>query len=94
MIWKAQYIGGMTMPFDKTKYDIEYARAHIKCKRIPFNDQKQEDAELLEWLGQQGNVTQYVKRLIREDMESKQIVFPEESLSKWLSELKDEPQDD
>lgn len=82
------------MPFNKTQYDIEYARAHIKRKFIPFNDANPEDAELLAWLGQQGNVTQYVKRLIREDMESNQIVFPEESLSKWLSELKDEPQDD
>ena len=63
------------MPFDKTKYDIEYARAHIKCKRIPFNDQKQEDAELLEWLGQQGNVTQYVKELIRADMEAKRAAI-------------------
>ena len=82
------------MAFDKNKYDQEYNRAHIRRKFIPFNDTNPEDAELLAWLGQQGNVTQYVKRLIREDMESKQIVFPEESLSKWLSELKDEPQDD
>ena len=82
------------MAFDKSRYDKEYNKAHIRRKFIPFNDTNKEDAELLAWLGQQGNVTQYVKRLIREDMESKQIVFPEESLSKWLSELKDEPQDD
>lgn len=82
------------MQFDKGKYDQEYNRKNIKRKFIPFNIQNPDDAELLAWLGQQGNVTQYVKRLIREDMESKQIVFPEESLSKWLSELKDEPQDD
>ena len=82
------------MAFDKKAYDKEYAKAHITRKFIPFNDTVPEDAELLAWLAQQGNVTQYVKGLIREDMESKQIVFPAESLSKWLSELKDEPQDD
>lgn len=94
MNWKANYIGGMTMPFDKNKYDQEYNKAHIRRKFIPFNDTKAEDAELLEWLAQQGNVTQYIKGLIRDDMENKQIVFPAESLSNWLSELKDEPQND
>ena len=82
------------MAFDKNKYDQEYNKAHIRRKFIPFNDTKPEDAELLEWLAQQGNVTQYIKGLIRDDMESKQIVFPAESLSNWLSELKDEPQND
>ena len=82
------------MAFDKNKYDQEYNKAHIRRKFIPFNDTKQEDKELLAWLSEQGNVTQYVKGLIREDMERNQWVFPEESLSKWLSELKDEPQND
>ena len=57
------------MPFDKTKYDIEYARAHIRRKHIPFNDTVPEDQELLSWLATKPNVTQYVKQLIREDME-------------------------
>ena len=82
------------MAFDKGKYDVEYAKAHIKCKRIPFNDMVDDDKELLEWLEQQGNVTQYIKQLIRDDMEHRQFVFPAESLSNWLSELKDEPQDE
>ena len=56
------------MAFDKSKYDKEYAKAHITRKFIPFNDTVPEDAELLAWLVQCGNVTQYVKRLIREDM--------------------------
>lgn len=57
------------MPFDKKAYDMGYARAHITRKFIPFNDTVPEDAELLAWLDTVGNVTQYVKRLIREDME-------------------------
>lgn len=56
------------MAFNKIKYDIEYTKAHIKCKRIPFNDMIDDDKELLEWLENQGNVTQYIKKLIREDM--------------------------
>ena len=58
------------MAFDKTKYDIEYARAHVKRKFIPFNDTNPEDAELLKWLSCKENVTQYVKGLIRADMEA------------------------
>ena len=57
------------MPFNKSKYDQQYNRDHITRKFIPFNDTVPEDAELLEWLAQQGNVTQYVKGLIRGDME-------------------------
>ena len=56
------------MPFDKTQYDIDYARKHIKRKFIPFNDTNPEDAILLEWLASKENVTQYIKQLIREDM--------------------------
>ena len=56
------------MAFDKGKYDVEYAKAHIKCKRIPFNDTVPEDQEILSWLGTKDNVTAYVKQLIREDM--------------------------
>lgn len=56
------------MAFDKAKYDIEYTKAHIKCKRIPFNDIVDDDKELLEWLEGHDNVTQYIKQLIRDDM--------------------------
>ena len=61
---------GDCMAFDKGKYDVEYAKAHIKCKRIPFNDMVDDDKELLEWLEQQGNVTQYIKGLIRADIKN------------------------
>ena len=56
------------MAFDKGKYDAEYNRTQVKCKRIPFNKNNPDDMELLEWLEKHDNVTQYVKQLIREDM--------------------------
>ena len=85
------------MPFDKTKYDIEYARAHIRRKHIPFNDTVPEDKELLAWLDTVGNVTQYVKQLIRADIECSRCehwkectkcIYDGDSLSKRLSEQK------
>lgn len=63
------------MPFDKKAYDMEYARAHITRKFIPFNETNPEDAELLKWLACKGNVTKYVKDLIRADMEAKRAVI-------------------
>ena len=59
------------MAFDKTQYDIDYAKAHVKRKFIPFNDQNPDDSEMLSWLEEQGNVTQYIKQLIRDDMTRK-----------------------
>ena len=59
------------MPFDKKTYDVEYAKAHVKRKFIPFNDQNPDDARLLSWLSNQDNVTQYIKGLIRDDMNRK-----------------------
>lgn len=57
------------MAFDKGKYDAEYNRTQVKCKRIPFNKNNPDDMELLEWLEKHDNVTQYVKELIRGDMQ-------------------------
>ena len=57
------------MPFDKTQYDVQYNRKHVKRKFIPFNDQIPEDVQMLSWLATKGNVTAYVKDLIRADME-------------------------
>ena len=56
------------MAFDKKAYDMEYAKQNITRKHIPFNLTNKEDADLLAWLNKQENVTQYVKRLIREDI--------------------------
>lgn len=57
------------MPFNKSDYDKQYAKDHIKRKFIPFNDTNPDDSELLAWLATKGNVTAYVKQLIRADME-------------------------
>jgi cation diffusion facilitator CzcD-associated flavoprotein CzcO len=59
---------GDFMAFDKKAYDMDYAKQNITRKHIPFNLTNKEDADLLAWLNKQGNVTQYVKRLIREDI--------------------------
>ena len=56
------------MPFDKAQYDKNYAKTHITRKFVPFNDLVPEDVAILEHLATVGNVTAYVKRLIREDM--------------------------
>jgi hypothetical protein len=62
------------MAFNKNKYDQEYNKAHITRKFIPFNDQNPDDKELLSWLSGIENVTQYIKGLIRADMENTNIV--------------------
>ena len=55
--------------FDKSKYDQEYAKEHIRRKHIPFNDTDPEDMLLWDWIRKQPNATQYIKKLIREDMQ-------------------------
>ena len=62
------------MAFNKGQYDQQYNKEHIRRKFIPFNDRNPDDSELLAWLDQQENVTQYVKQLIRDDMTRKNAV--------------------
>ena len=57
------------MPFDKSYYDKEYNKLYIKRKFIPFNVTNHDDLDMLAWLEKQDNVTQYIKQLIRADME-------------------------
>ena len=78
------------MAFNKGKYDQEYNRAHITRKFIPFNDMNSDDADMLSWLSQQTNVTQYIKGLIRADMAR----IPADSMSIRLSDIVIKPQDD
>lgn len=61
------------MPFDKKTYDIEYARKNVTRKFLAFNRNEPEDVELLCWLDSvgRGNVNDYVKQLIRDDMNRK-----------------------
>ena len=72
----------------KYEYDLEYLKKNIFAKRVPFNRTQPEDMKLLEWVEAQGNFTQYVKRLIREDMERrnaqmKQYTVKPEFLPLW-----------
>ena len=64
---------GDSMPLDKenkSKYDQEYRRKYVVKKLIPFNKKKQEDMDILDWIeSRPENSTQYIKRLVREDME-------------------------
>lgn len=58
------------MAFDKKSYDAEYYKKNIFCKRLPFNRSNPEDMAILDFLErQQPNATQYLKELIRKDME-------------------------
>lgn len=52
----------------KAAYDIDYAKKNLIRKLIPFNRNDEEDVAMLSWLDSQPNVTQYIKRLIWEDM--------------------------
>ena len=68
------YIGGEVIKMPRTKeqkyeYDQQYLKDNVFVKRLPFNKTKVEDMALLEWADMQGNFTQYIKKLIREDME-------------------------
>lgn len=77
------------MPFDKTRYDIEYAKAHVTRKFLQFNKNDPEDMALIAWLDSmgKGNMNAYVKGLIAADMTRKNG----DSMSKRLSESTDEP---
>ena len=56
------------MAFDKSKYDQEYNKQNIRRRFIPFNMKDEQDKELFDYLGSRGNITQYIKELIRADM--------------------------
>ena len=56
---------------NKAAYDTRYMKEHRILKTIAFNNAIPEDMKLLDWVEQQPNQTQYVKDLIRDDMEDK-----------------------
>lgn len=62
------------MAFDKTRYDIEYSKNNVMRLFLNFNRNNAEDVALLNFARSQGNVTAYIKRLIKEDMEKKNAV--------------------
>ena len=73
--------------FEKTRYDVEYSKNNVTRLFMSFNRNKPDDIALLDYARTQGNVTAYIKALIRADMESKKGV----SLSDRLSESVAEP---
>lgn len=58
------------MPFDKSKYDMEYAKEHVTRKFIAFNNNDPQDKELLTYLNAKGkgNVNAFIKQLVLQDM--------------------------
>lgn len=56
---------------NKLKYDREYANEHYKGKFLSFNVTNPDELELLMFMRSQPNSNQYVKDLIRADMEKR-----------------------
>ena len=52
----------------KSAYDQEYARKNVVRKVLNFNKLNPDDAWILEHLSRQQNMSEYIKRLILEDM--------------------------
>ena len=67
--------------FDKSSYDVEYSRNNVMRLFLSFNRNKPEDVDLLDFARSHGNVTAYIKGLIKADLEEKSGI----SLSKPLS---------
>ena len=49
---------------------IKYNAKMVKQIKLALN--KETDADIIEWLGQQDNMQGYIKNLIREDMRKRQ----------------------
>lgn len=52
----------------KNAYNSKYVVAHQSQRKIIFNDTIPEDMEMCDWLDSQPNINQYLKGLIRDDM--------------------------
>ena len=55
----------------KAEYNRKYANEHFKGKFLSFNITNPEELELLNFMKAQPNSNQYVKDLIRADMEKR-----------------------
>lgn len=53
----------------KLQYDTKYMKSRVLQKTIGFNRGNEEDMKLYNWVNRQQNQTQYIKGLIREDMD-------------------------
>ena len=56
------------MGYNKKAFDAEYHKQNLIQKKISFNKKNQDDMELLAYLEQKPNFSQYTKNLIRKDM--------------------------
>ena len=61
------------MSFNKGKYDQQYMKENVIVKKVQFNRQKEEDMQMLTWAESRGAFNAYVRSLIRQDMESREI---------------------
>jgi len=52
----------------KSAYDQKYMKENITRKLLAFNRNNPEDVEILTWLNAQKNATEYIKKLILNDM--------------------------
>ena len=61
-----------TPAFDARKYIREYVAEKLIYKKVHFVKGKPEDEEMVAWLdAQPEGIAPYIKRLIRQDMESR-----------------------
>lgn len=59
--------------FDQKKYVNDYIKSRIIYRRMNFNNSKPEDMRMVEWIdAQPEGVSNYLKRLILEDMKKHQ----------------------
>ena len=66
-----------TDAFDAKTYMNKYITEKIIYKRVNFTRDKAEDEELLAWLdAQPEGIAPYIKRLIRADMEARELKEP------------------
>lgn len=52
----------------KAAYDKQYMKENVVRKLLAFNMVNDRDRELLEHLNSKRNITEYIKKLIEEDM--------------------------
>ena len=56
--------------FDQKEYVNEYIKTTIIYRRMSFNRNKPDDMQMVEWIDSQpGGASNYLKRLVRGDME-------------------------
>ena len=61
--------------FDQDTYVRQYIQENRTTKNLTFNKRSDDDMELLKWINDQPeSFNQYVKRLIRKDMEKSKEV--------------------